>query len=288
MREVTDSSSAPGDLLFSAPDEHFASPMQASTRPPAANLFWTGGWDSTFRLLQLLLIERRSVQPYYVIDRPKRRPAVPAERGAMDEIRRQVGARYPEASARLLPTVECAYADIAGRPEISNAFEQSLKFGFIGGQYEWLARFCAARDLRNMELSIHRDDKARELIAGLIDASRVALDRKFAGDARYELFKYFRFPLFDKTKEQMRAEARAAGFEELMNLTWFCHRPVRGEACGVCNPCIYTIEEGLGDRVPPAGHERYRVRIVPRLRQALARRPRIYLAARSIYRSLRR
>jgi hypothetical protein len=262
--------------------------MQTPVSLGPANLFWTGGWDSTFRLLELLLIEGRSVQPYYVIDRPKRRPAVPAERRAMDEIRRLVGERYPDASARLHPTVECAFADIEGSPEIANSFEGSLKFGFIGGQYEWLARFCAGRDVRDMELSIHRDDKARELIAGIIDASRVTLDQKFAGDARYELFKYFRFPLFDKTKEQMRTEARTSGFEELMNLTWFCHRPVRGEACGVCNPCIYTIEEGLGDRVPPAGHRRYRVRIVPRLRQALARRPRIYLAARSIYRSLRR
>lgn len=27
-------------------------------------LLWTGGWDSTFRLLVAVLIERRTVQPY--------------------------------------------------------------------------------------------------------------------------------------------------------------------------------------------------------------------------------
>ena len=34
----------------------------------AANLFWTGGWDSTFRLLQLVVEQGRLVQPYYIID----------------------------------------------------------------------------------------------------------------------------------------------------------------------------------------------------------------------------
>jgi len=261
--------------------------MHSVTHPQAAQLLWTGGWDSTFRVLQLLLIEQRVVQPYYVIDRLKRRPAVPAERQAMSRIRELLEKQYPDASPRLRPTVECAYADISANAQITNAFEQCLTFGFVGGQYEWLARFCAEREIGDMELSIHRDDKARELIADLIDASRTKLDDAFAQDPRYKVFHYFRFPLFDTTKEQMRADARGAGFEELMHLTWFCHRPIKGEACGVCNPCIYTIEEGLGDRVPAAGQRRYRFRIMPRLRHALARHTGVYLAARSVYRSLR-
>ena len=32
------------------------------------NLLWTGGWDSTFRFLQLILIEKRTVQPIYIMD----------------------------------------------------------------------------------------------------------------------------------------------------------------------------------------------------------------------------
>ncbi len=171
---------------------------------------------------------------------------------------------------------------------ITGHFEQCLRFGFIGGQYEWLARFCAQRHIEDMELAIHRDDKARELLVDLIDTSRQSLDPKHAGDSRYELFKVFRFPLFDKTKEQMRTEARSAGLEEFMALTWFCHRPIRGEPCGVCNPCIYTIQEGLGDRIPPRGLQRYRMRVVPRIRNALRRHTGLYLSARSLSRSLRR
>jgi hypothetical protein len=73
-----------------------------------------------------------------------------------------------------------------------------------------------------------------------------------------------------------------------MELTWFCHRPIRGEPCGVCNPCIYTIQEGLGVRVPASGRRRYRMRVMPRIRSALTRHTGLYLAARSLYRKLRR
>ena len=36
------------------------------------NLLWTGGWDSTFRLCQLILVKRKNVQPYYIIDNKRK------------------------------------------------------------------------------------------------------------------------------------------------------------------------------------------------------------------------
>jgi hypothetical protein len=248
---------------------------------------WTGGWDSTFRLLQLLLVEQQDVQPYYVIDRLTHRPAVPAERHAMREIRELLARRHPQEAGRLLAAIECPFESIAPDPQITRHFEASLRSGFIGGQYEWLARFCLQQGIEDMELAIHRDDKARELLAGLVDTTRVRLDRRFAGDSRYELFRFFRFPLFDVTKLQMRDAARRHGLGEFMALTWFCHRPIGGQPCGVCNPCIYTIQEGLGDRVPQRALRRYRLRLVPRIRSAVTRHTGVYLAARSVYRRIR-
>lgn len=253
---------------------------QGSTR-----LLWTGGWDSTFRLLQLLLVERRSVEPYYVVEGARR--ASSAEQGAMRSIRELLRTSHPEASARLQETIEVPLDQIAADAQIFSTYEKALHFGFIGGQYEWLARMCAQRGVTDMELAIHQDDKARALLAELIDASRRQLDPRHAGDPRYELFQYFRFPVFDMTKQQMRSAARKDGFEELMALTWFCHRPRAGQPCGVCNPCIYTIEEGLADRVPLAGRVRYHLRVLPRFRRALTRHPALYMRVRSVYRKLR-
>jgi len=250
-------------------------------------LLWTGGWDSTFRLLSLVLGEAREVQPYYIIDSLHYRPAVPAEREAMRLIRQRLIRRYPEAAVRLADTLECRLTDIDADEETARYYERCLATGFIGGQYEWLARYCRQQGIEGMELSIHRDDKARELLAELIGPSRDRLDPRFAGDCRYELFKSFRFPLFDITKRQMLAEAHNLGFEELMKLTWFCHRPRRGAPCGTCNPCIYTIEEGLSERVPLAGRIRYHLRVIPRVRHWLARHPDLYMRVRALYRRLR-
>ena len=259
-------------------DDHASCPVR---------LMWTGGWDSTFRLLHLLLVEQQDVQPYYVIDRLTYRPAVPAERQAMRNIRERLAQSHPQAAARLRATVECPFEDIAPDPQIGRHFETCLRSAFIGGQYEWLARYCAQQGIEDMELAIHRDDKARELLADLVDASRARVDVRHAGDARHELFRFFRFPLFDMSKLQMQDAARQSGFDEFMALTWFCHRPIAGEPCGVCNPCIYTIEEGLGERVPERGRRRYRLRVVPRIRSAVTRHTGVYLAARSVYRHIR-
>lgn len=250
-------------------------------------LLWTGGWDSTFRLLSLLLGEQREVQPYYIIDSLRYRPAVPAEREAMRLIRQRLLRCHPDAAVRLADTIECPLVDIEADDELARYYECCLATGFIGGQYEWLARYCRQHGIEGMELSIHRDDKARELLADLIDSGRDRLDPKFAGDCRYELFKSFRLPLFDVTKQQMLEQARLAGFEALMRLTWFCHRPRHGNPCGTCNPCIYTIEEGLGERVPLAGRIRYHLRVVPRVRHWLTRHPHLYMRVRAAYRRLR-
>jgi hypothetical protein len=86
----------------------------------------------------------------------------------------------------------------------------------------------------------------------------------------------------------MREEAMRQNFADLMQLTWFCHRPRKGQPCGTCNPCIYTIEEGLGDRIPFANRARYYVRVVPRLRHWLTRHPDLYGQIRAVYRKLRR
>src|SRR4029453_5344521 len=110
----------------------------AATTP----LLWTGGWDSPFRLLWLLLREQRAVQPYYIIDSLKYRPPVPAEREAMRLIRQSLLQRYPDAAVRLADTIEARLSDIPVDPEIFRHYERCLANGFIGGQYEWLARYC--------------------------------------------------------------------------------------------------------------------------------------------------
>lgn len=46
------------------------------------------------------------------------------------------------------------------------------------------------------------------------------------------LFKNYKFPLVDYMELQMQEFYINNGYEEVMNLTWFCHSPVKGKPCG--------------------------------------------------------
>ena len=59
-------------------------------------VLWTGGWDSTFRVLELVLHWKVSVEPHYVIFHP----SAPQEMAAMDAIRQALGSD----AERILPT----------------------------------------------------------------------------------------------------------------------------------------------------------------------------------------
>jgi hypothetical protein len=193
------------------------------------NLLWTGGWDTTFRLLQLLLLHKKKVQPYHIIDAD--RLSTGAEIRAMRDIKKQLLERHPQAGARLLPTIFKDLADIPPNPGLAGAFKEIKKHSSLDRQYEWLANFCAETGIEEIELSVHRDDQACQVLqpfveqTGAGDEPDYRLDETASRSEVYALFHCFTFPLFSLTKLDMQATARKEGFEDLMHLTWFCRRP---------------------------------------------------------------
>ena len=219
------------------------------------HVLWTGGWDSTFRLLQLLLLHRVPVVPHYLED--PARPSTQIERATMAHIEDCLRATHPHVRELLQPLRVAAVADIARDEEIERALRRIRARSYIGDQYAWLPAFCKQRALDGLELGVHRDDKVQALLRGFavpfahpggFDSMRV--DPVHAGSPEYTLFRYFSFPLFHIDKVGIDREAQARDWGALMEMTWFCHTPVRGRPCGFCAPCVYTIEEGLARRVP--------------------------------------
>lgn len=251
-------------------------------RPPAAEeeavtLLWTGGWDSTFRLLQLLLLDRSIVQPYYLID--ANRASTGAEIKAMSDIKNRLFKEYPGTRDLLRPTEYAEVTDINPDTEITEAFRTVTKNSFMGSQYDWLARFCKQKGICDVELCIHRDDMAQAVLAPFFPEGQTggrAIHSLTAGgvpEQEYALFRYFRFPMLGLSKLDMAAIAREQHWTALMNMTWFCHRPRRGKPCGRCNPCLYTQAEGLGRRIPlsrRAASELHRTALRPLRRAARA------------------
>jgi hypothetical protein len=228
----------------------------ASTSGAAVNLLWTGGWDSTFQLLRLLLIYRRPVTPFYLMD--PTRPSTQIELKTMQRIRDRLVKEYPQTGELLLPNRLFDVAELAADRQIDDAFNRIVKHSFMGNQYAWLARFCRQYAIADMELCIHRDDKAHAVVECFVsekvqgDGYRTCrVDPAHAQTPQYTLFGAFSFPLLEVSKLDMAKIADEQGWKPIMAMTWFCHRPRRNQQpCGHCNPCLYTIEEGLGWRIP--------------------------------------
>jgi 7-cyano-7-deazaguanine synthase in queuosine biosynthesis len=231
-------------------------PDAYASRAPA-NLLWTGGWDSTFRLLQAALIEERTVQPHYVIDHKRR--SVQCELAAMASIKQAIAAGFPDARVRILPTSFYERSEIPANVAVTASHRALLGGGFLGWQYDWLARLAAWRRIPRLELAIHRDDRAHGFIHALVarePAGSFAVAPQSTHPAA-TLFRDFVFPILDMTKLEMGAIARAHGFYPILEQTWFCDSPdAKLRPCGACNPCRYTIKEGFGWRVPSSNRVR--------------------------------
>jgi hypothetical protein len=156
---------------------------------------------------------------------------------------------------RLLPTRFVRIEDIPADDVISGQFRSLLTKSFLGSQYNWLARLAKSEEV-TLELSIHCDDRAHGFLCNDVELAEDGVYRlvETPGDPALEIFRRFRFPLFDSTKLDMEQDAKASGFASIMEMTWFCFNPLPGgKPCGHCNPCKYTQAEGLGRRVPAGG-----------------------------------
>jgi len=225
-------------------------------------LLWSGGLDSTFRLLQLVLEEKSQVQPYYLMD--ETRPSTLMELRTMRAIKTKIIGPYPEAEKLILPTIFYAVSDVAANDEVSKKFHELQKIRHIGTQYDWLARYCESQQLFGLELGVIKKGEVSAYGESLsmsfkplvieTEKNLFAFDKtkiKTENDQLYfEIFKYYHFPILHLSKKEMVAYAQERGWSNLMELTWFCHKPKNNKPCGKCNPCRTAISEGLGDKIP--------------------------------------
>ena len=212
------------------------------------NILWTGGWDSSFRVLELSR-KNVTISPFYLIDdyRKSTEYEINTIRKISNAIRED-----SKTKAELKDISIHKITDIPKDETLKQALQALLKKQFLGGQYEWLAKFAETH--QGLELCVHEDDKAFQIIKEY--GSLIHIDDNASGPYKIvdsakslkevsDLFGNFQFPLLNKSKLDMLKESKEQGFYDKMLMTWFCHTPKNGKPCGICNPCRYTIEEGL-------------------------------------------
>jgi hypothetical protein len=231
---------------------------------PLVNLLWTGGWDSTFRLLSLISSRSCMVQPYYVISRA--RPSWRIEIQTMEEIRSACLRSPVKYVGRILPTIFAKADDVAEDQHIVQSHARLMKRTHIGEQYKFLAAFAKQYKINGLELAIHIRDALYDLLCEQVELRESAATWIYAlkddtDDDVKSVFKYFSFPVFHLTKRQMEKLAGEQDFLDVLEISWFCHRPVgNAHPCGTCPPCRATILNGLSRRVGWRGVLRHHAR----------------------------
>ena len=224
-------------------------------------VLWTGGWDSTFRMLQLAVEKHKgdTIQPIYVIG--DNRPSEAREIETMASILPELRSR---SQAELEDVLLIDKASIPEDARISAAFAAIRQELVIGTQYEYLARLT--KEYPFLEIEIEKPNgeysgcvAAIQRMGAMIERDgSYFLDPERSSESCVLLFGGFSFPLFNTTETGMVRWVQENGGQEIMRKIWFCHHPLHGEPCGICRPCQQKMECEMAWLLPSAGQKRYR------------------------------
>jgi hypothetical protein len=207
-------------------------------------------------MLEIVLDEKRQVQPYYFVA-PQHRKSVLNEQKAQLKIKKALFKKYPEAKPLVFSTINIPMSEILPDEEIAQANREAQAIRAMGRQYEFIARYAKQHDIYDLELCLERSNNPEWVERYFMFMERVGETRmlryslKFQERPEYHIFKYFNFPMSEVAKRDMYELAKERGWWGILKHTWFCHTPFFGRIpCGVCVPCRQAIGEGMGWRIP--------------------------------------
>lgn len=210
-------------------------------------ILWTGGWDSTFRIVELSM-QKCVVEPYYIVD--ENRKSTDYELRAMENVLEALR-KKKKTKAKFNDIVMVNKNDIPENKDITDAYKLIADKTNLGSQHDWLARF--ALEHPNIEIGTEAGEIATSHILQAIDEYGKLvfkngigyLDKKMSSKEGLLVLGNFSFPIIDKTEIDMVNLIKKWGYEDVMKYIWFCHFPINDECCGLCHPCEVKIESHM-------------------------------------------
>ena len=117
-------------------------------------VFWTGGYDSTFRIIQLSLY-KVFIQPIYISDN---RLSEKNELQAISEITSLLKNR-DETKALFFDLIYVEKHSIKSNIDITNSYLKLWEKYKLGSQYDWLARYAHEHNIK-IELGLEKEIKS--------------------------------------------------------------------------------------------------------------------------------
>ena len=220
-------------------------------------LFWTGGYDSTFRLCQLLIDQHKIVQPIYISCRDldsvqgdkKQRNKIDLELETMKTLRQHIIRRYPEVKNSFLPTqyVVGVHKDPKFSQKYKSLYHELHYFSRSISQYERLARYAYYHS-EPIEIGLEKcgtglDEVTQNFRIGIDSECRIIDSKDLPSKYRnLEIFQKLRFPISHLNKEEMKNIALRNKYYDVLQLTWTCWYPTAlGQPCKKCPQCLKRI-----------------------------------------------
>lgn len=232
-------------------------------------LLYSGGWDGTFRLLQLCQYDI-DIQPVYIID--EGRQSNPIERERISQIIQKARARFPANILDIRFYERRWILENCADEAIEKAFEHLREHYAVGIQYLWFALLGKHLGHEKMESGVVHQyhgkvEEAIETEASFAELRDDVLPVRYCvrpkdgkEDPASIVFADLILPIIKLTKEDEERIARENGWMDIMELSWFCHKPIKGQPCGLCGPCDDAMNTGMQWRMPKAAQVRYRFR----------------------------
>ena len=212
---------------------------------PIVKLLWTGGFDSTYRLCELVR-KGIMVAPYYVLC--PGRGSISFELEAQKKILRFLADKGY--SKLILPINYCKLDSFKIDKAIKDCYDEVIKEYSLVGQTVFLSVFSKINN--GIELCNEKKNNdfnhfiKNEMVLLKNEVGSYVLDKDKSSSRAVLLFGNFSFPLLDKDNLKMYNDLVSWGFSEVLDLVRFCSSFGK-EPCGVCLPCFNKLREGLLD-----------------------------------------
>lgn len=230
------------NLLSKLRSNHTMPDFQSpSFTPPDNYVFWTGGYDSTYRLCELLIVEQKIVRPVYVAynldsshisDFWVRKNRL-QEYEAMEKVRQYIIQKFPFTKKRFLPT--WYITEDIHNPHFDKKF---LKLNLFPKkravhQYMHLSKIAYHHKIYIDigVLGLHSKSKFAKFLN-----KNVSLRGQLGVDKEHPLH-YLRFPLLRQSKKNLCSYSKQNMFSEILQMSWSCWFPKDNEVCGKCPMC---------------------------------------------------
>lgn len=218
-------------------------------------VFYTGGFDSTFLLLENLIDKKVPVQPIYLLcsdldseSKSIQRKNRTTEINVIKKIRKSFQEKYPELAHNLLPTYYVT--GVKKDKEVERKYQNlRKKFNHFKSrticQYERLAKFSLGFDYP-IEIGLEKCgtglDKATFDKRITTQTGEVVLDPNLPPHLNdFQIFRNIQFPIAHLTKEEMVDISKKNGYYDLLEMSWSCWYPRHGPfgvyPCGKCSMC---------------------------------------------------